>query len=130
MRKIFLGVVAALISLFGLFGVQIGLVGDVNEVGVIAGLLIVGVWIFVEFKKDWADFQAGVKQSNQWGDPAFWTAAITSVLIPLLTSFGVVVSEQLIAIVSSILAVIVPVLMSIFRKDEPDPVALAFRAGR
>lgn len=125
MRKIFLGVVAALVALFGLFGVQIHLVQNVNEVGIVAGLLILGVWIFVEFKKDWADFKAGIKQSNQWGDPAFWTATITGVLIPILTSFGVTLSAEVIAIASSILAILVPVLMSIFRKKEPDPVAIA-----
>jgi hypothetical protein len=130
MRKIFLAVVAALVSLFGLFGVQIHLVQDVNEVGIVAGLLILGVWIFVEFKKDWADFINGVKQSNQWGDPGFWTAAISGVLIPILTSFGVTLSAEVIAIASSILAILVPVLMSIFRKDEPDPVAMAFKKSR
>ena len=120
---------AALVALFGLFGVQIHLVQDVNEVGIVAGLLILGVWIFVEFKKDFADFLAGVKQSNQWGDPAFWTATITGVLIPILTSIGVTLSAEVIAIASSILAVLVPVLMNVFRKKEPDPVALSLLKG-
>ncbi|OGD20340.1 MAG: hypothetical protein A2Y70_02050 [Candidatus Aminicenantes bacterium RBG_13_64_14] len=110
MRKIFLAITGAVIALFGLFGVQVGLVGDVNEVGIIAGLLIIGVWIFTEFKRDFANFKQGIAQTNKWGDPAFWTAAITSVLIPVLTSFGVDVSDALVAIVASALAVIVPIL--------------------
>ena len=118
MRKIFLAIVGAVIALFGLFGVQINLVKDVNELGVIAGLLIVGVWIFAEFKKDWAEFKEGVKQSDKWGDPAFWTATITSVLIPVLTSFGAVISDQLVSFVAAILAVIIPILMTVFRKKE------------
>ena len=130
MRKIFLAIVAALVSLFGLFGVQINLVKDVNEVGIVAGLLIIGVWIFVEFKKDWADFLDGVKQSNQWADPGFWTAAISGVLIPIMTSFGVNLSAEVISIVASILALIVPILINIFRKKEPDPVAMAFKKSR
>ena len=127
MRKVFLAIVGAFIALFGLFGVQVHLVKDVNEIGVVAGLLVVGVYIFVEFRKDWADFMAGVKQTNQWGDPAFWTALITSVALPLLTSFGLKLTPEAISIAAAILSVVVPILMSIFRKKEPDPVALAFR---
>jgi hypothetical protein len=116
MRKIFLAVTGAVIALFGLFGVDIGLVGDVDEVGIIAGLLIIGVWIFTEFKADFANLKAGISQTNKWGDPAFWTAAITSVLIPILTSFNVVIGDSTVAIIASLLAVIVPILFKVTRK--------------
>ena len=116
MRKIFLAIVGAVVALFGLFGVEVGLVGNVNEVGVIAGLLIIGVWIFTEFKRDFANFKAGIVQTNKWSDPSFWTAAITSVLIPILTSFGVSISNATISIAAAILAVLVPILLNLFRK--------------
>jgi hypothetical protein len=119
MRKILMAVIGAVIALFGLFGVQIGLVGNVNEVSIVAALLIIGVWIFSEFKKDWAEFKDGIKQTNQWSDPAFWTAAITSVLLPLLAAFNVVLTDATISIAATILAVVVPILLSIFRKTPP-----------
>lgn len=121
MRKILMGLVAALIALFGLFGVQINLVSEIDPTNIIAALLIVGVWIFTEFKKDWTAFKLGVQQTNKWSDPAFWTAAITSVALPLLTAFKIALTDQVISIASALLAVLVPVLVNLFRKDTTTP---------
>jgi hypothetical protein len=118
MRKIILAVVGAFVALFGLFGVQVGLSSNINEASIVGALLILGAYIFTEFKKDWADFRAGVIQSNRWGDPAFWTAAISSVVLPLLSTFGVTLSESVVSIVAAVLAVLVPVFIQIFRKTE------------
>jgi hypothetical protein len=116
MRKIILAIEGALIAFFGLFGVEIGLVKDVNEVGVIAGLLIVGVWVFTEAKKDLANLKAGLVQVDKYSDPAFWTSLATAVLIPFLTSFGIQVSDATISIAATVLAVVVPILIKVFRK--------------
>jgi len=114
MRKIIMAVIGAVIALFGLFGVQVNLVADVNETSIIVSLLVIGIWIFREFKKDWADFKLGIKQTNKWSDPAFWTAAIMSVFLPLLSAFNVNLTESTISIAATLLAVIVPILLSIF----------------
>jgi len=118
MRKIILAVVGGFIALFGLFGVQVNLVSDINKASIIGALLIIGAYVFTEFKKDWAEFKEGVAQVNKYSDPAFWTALISSVLLPLLSLFGLQIGETVIAAVSSVLAVLVPVLINLFRKTE------------
>jgi len=116
MRKIILAVVGAFIALFGLFGVQVHLVSDINEASIIGALLIVGVYLFSEFKKDWAEFREGVFQLNKYSDPAFWTALISSAVLPLLSIFNVQLTSEVIGTIASILAVLVPIFIKIFRK--------------
>ena len=120
MRKIIMAVVGAAVAFFGLFGVALNITPDLSPYSVIGSLLIVAAYVFTEFKKDWAAFREGLpQQANKWSDPGFYTALAASVLIPLLSAFGVEVSEQVVAIASAILAVIVPILISLFRKTEP-----------
>lgn len=111
MRKIIIAVLGAVVALFGLFGVQIHLVGSIDPLNIIGSLLIVGVWLFTEFRQDWLDFKAGLAQTNQWGDPAFWTTAIASVVLPLLTAFGVAVPEVVISIAATLLSILVPLFI-------------------
>ena len=115
-RKIIMAVVAAVIALFGLFGVQVNLVSEIDPANIIVSLLIIGVWIFREFKQDWADLKAQIQQTNKWSDPVFWTVAITSVVLPLLTLFDMTLSETTISLLGSILALIAPLLLNVFRK--------------
>jgi xanthosine utilization system XapX-like protein len=118
LRKVILSVTGAFVALFGLFGVQVGLPA-VDAYSVIGSLLIIAAYVFTEFKKDWANFKADVVQTNKWSDPAFWTAFLGSVLLPLLSLFGVALTEQIVSIVATILAVIVPIIVNLFRKTEP-----------
>jgi uncharacterized membrane protein len=121
MRKIILMVVGLVTAIFGLFGVQLGLTTQVSAASLVGGLLIIAAYVFTEFKKDWADFVAGVKQETKWSDPAFWTATIGALIIPLSQAFGFTLSESVISIVSALLAIMVPVLISFFRKTTPVP---------
>ena len=114
MRKIILTVWFAVVAAFGLFGVHVGV--EVDPTSVIATLLLIGVWVVREAVRDWAELKRQVQQTNRWGDPAFWTTAIASVVIPLLSLFGVAVSEQIIAIIASLLAIIVPLIVGPVRE--------------
>ena len=118
MRKIILAVVGAFVALFGLFGTTVGLPA-VDAYSVIGSLLIIAAYVFTEFKKDWANFKDEIVQTNKWSDPAFWTAFLGSVLLPLLSLFGVTLSEQVISIAATVLAVLAPILANLFRKTEP-----------
>lgn len=118
MRKIIMGVVGAFVALFGLFGVQVGLPA-VDTYSVIGALLIIAAYVFTEFKKDWANFRDSVVQQNKWADPAFWAALIASVALPLLSLFNIVLTEQIISIAATVLAVIIPIIINLFRKTEP-----------
>jgi hypothetical protein len=118
MRKIIMAVTGAVVALFGLFGVQMGLPA-IDAYSVVGALLIIAAYVFTEFKKDWADFAADVVQTNKWSDPAFWTAFIGSVALPLLSLFGVALTEQVISIAATILAVVAPIIANLFRKTEP-----------
>ena len=118
MRKVIMAMLGAYTALLGLFGVQVHLVSDINKASVIGALLIIGAYIFTEFKKDWAEFKEGVAQMNKYSDPGFWMALISSVLLPLLSQVGVRLTEALIGAIASVLAVLVPVLINLFRKTE------------
>ena len=118
MRKVIMAMLGAYTALLGLFGVQVHLVSDISKASVIGALLIIGAYIFTEFKKDWAEFKEGVAQMNKYSDPGFWTALISSVLLPLLSQVGVQLTEALIGAIASVLAVLVPVLINLFRKTE------------
>jgi len=116
MRKILSAIITALIALFGLFGVKLHLVSQIDPANIIGAILILSVWIFTEFKQDKKDFLNNVKQWNKWSDPAFWVALISSVILPVLNAFNVTVSQDLISVLASVLAVIVPFLMNATRK--------------
>jgi len=116
MRKVLSAIITALIALFGLFGVRLHLVSQIDPANIIGAILILSAWIFTEFKKDKEDFLNNVKQWNKWGDPAFWVALITSVILPVLNAFNVTISQDLISVLASVLAVIVPFLMKATRK--------------
>jgi len=116
MRKWVLGIWSVVVAFFALFGVELNLLTDINALPVIAGLLVIGVWIFTEAKQDLKELKEGINQTDKWSDPAFWTAAIVGVIAPLLGLFNVSISTELISTISVIAAAIVPVLIKLFRK--------------
>lgn len=111
MRTIILSVWGAIVALFGLFGVQIGLVTDINALPFIAALLVIGVWVVVELKQDWADFKKGLIQTDKWKDPAFWTAVISTVILPILGLFKIAIPDAIISSVALLLSIIIPFLI-------------------
>ena len=118
MRKWIMAIVGAYTILLGLFGVRVEFLADIDKTSIIGALFIIGAYIFTEFKKDWAEFRSGITQTNKYSDPGFWAALISSVLLPLLSLFGVQLGENIIGTVSTILAALVPVLINLFRKTE------------
>lgn len=121
MRNIILGVIGVLTAIFGLFGVQLGLTDQISGASIVGSLLIIAAYVFTKFKTDFADFLSGLKQADSWGDPAFWTATISAIVIPLSAAFGLSLGEGVISIISALLAILVPVLLALFRKTEPIP---------
>ncbi len=115
MRKWVLGIWSVIVAFFALFGVDLQLLTDINALPVIAGLLVIGVWIFTEAKQDLKELKEGIAQTNKWSDPSFWTAAIVGVIVPLLGLFNVSISTEIISAISAIAAVIVPILLKLFR---------------
>jgi len=118
MRKIIGAIIVALIALFGLFGVKLNLVSQIDPANIIGAMLILSVWIFTEFKKDKEEFINNLKQWDKWNDPVFWAALITSVVLPLLNIFNITLSQDLVAVISSVLAIIVPFISKLTRKTE------------
>lgn len=119
MRKILLAIVGLVNLVFGLFGVQLGIVDKVQAASLIGAILIIGAYLFTEFKKDFADFKNNVIQTNKWSDPSFWVALLAGIGNLLSQYFGITISESIVSLLAAVLAILVPFILSLVRKTEP-----------
>jgi hypothetical protein len=121
MRKTILTVLGAIQALAGLFGLSFGLVNMFTGVSLIVGALLLAIWVVTEGKKDFGDFVIGVRQTfwQKVADPAFWTALISGVLLPVLAIFKVVLTQQTVTLAASVLAILIPILHTLLRKATP-----------
>jgi len=119
MRKIILTVLGCIEALFGLFGIALNVTSLFTGMSLLVGALLLAAFVITEGKKDLQDFLNGVKQSNKWGDPAFWTAVLSSIVLPILGLFGVTLTPELMAAIGGVLAILIPILLSLLRKRVP-----------
>lgn len=112
MRKVLALVWGAIVALFGLFGVQLNLVSEIDWSKIVAALLIIAVWVVTEAVKDWKAFTEEISQENRWGDPGFWMTAITSVILPFLQFSKLELSDSTIGLIATGLALLIPVIVN------------------
>lgn len=121
MRKIIMIAVGAIAAAVGFVLPTLGVI-DSNLTGALGALAIILSYVFFEAKADIKDILDGMSQLEKWSDPTFWIGLVSAILVYLSTELGWNLPTELIA---GVLALIVPLLIKLFHKSEPDPVLRA-----
>jgi len=107
-------VIAVLAAIFGFFGAQFGL--ESNPAGVIGALGVVIMYVIFEAKADIKRIASQARQLGKWKDPAFWTALVGAIILPLNEQLGLNLPTE---IITGFLALLIPVILKLFRKVVP-----------
>lgn len=119
MRKIIMLVVGGIAAVVGFVLPALGIT-DSNLPGVVGSLGIILSYVFFEAKADIARIKDGMQQLGKWTDPAFWVGLIGAILAYLSGELGLNLPLELI---SGLLVVVIPLLIKLFRKEQPEPTA-------